>query len=200
MEPPRPRSPEAVIARRRTASALVIFPHRRSLCPCGNNTCLRTARELCYNSLPQTSKTPLCRVDARRLPEITAMPTPLIVLTVVLVILAVVTLVGHGIWMILAALFGGGRAHAPSQPCVFCGTPTPGAEPGATGAEKTSTARWPRNWPTSRPWSGSCCGCATTAPWNPRRPKISCSAYGRIGAHCWNQLREKRNRRFWPRS
>ena len=47
-----------------------------------------------------------------------------IVLFVIAIVLTIVTLVGHGIWVLLAAIFGGGRKK-PSQTCPFCGRSTP---------------------------------------------------------------------------
>ena len=52
------------------------------------------------------------------------MPDLPLVLFVIFVVLTIVTLVGHGIWVLLAALFGGGR-ETPSQTCGFCGRSTP---------------------------------------------------------------------------
>jgi hypothetical protein len=52
------------------------------------------------------------------------MPDLPLVLFVIFVVLTIVTLVGHGIWVLLAALFGGGR-QPPSQTCGFCGRTTP---------------------------------------------------------------------------
>ena len=48
-----------------------------------------------------------------------------IVILVLLVLLTVMTVIGHGIWVLLATIFGGGRSKAASQPCGFCGRPTP---------------------------------------------------------------------------
>ena len=42
-----------------------------------------------------------------------------IVLFVIAIVLTIVTLVGHGIWVLLAAIFGGGRKK-PTQTCPFC--------------------------------------------------------------------------------
>ncbi len=47
-----------------------------------------------------------------------------IVLFVIAIILLIVTLVGHGIWVLLAAIFGGGRKK-PTQTCPFCRRSTP---------------------------------------------------------------------------
>ena len=47
-----------------------------------------------------------------------------IVLFVIFVVLTIITLVGHGIWALLAAIFGGSRKK-PSQTCAFCGRLTP---------------------------------------------------------------------------
>jgi len=46
------------------------------------------------------------------------------VLFVIAIVLTIVTLVGHGIWVLLAAIFGGGR-KTPRQTCAFCGRSTP---------------------------------------------------------------------------
>ncbi len=46
------------------------------------------------------------------------------VLVVLAIIVTIVTLVGHGIWVLLATIFGGGRKKA-SQNCPFCGHSTP---------------------------------------------------------------------------
>ena len=48
----------------------------------------------------------------------------LVVLSVIAIVLTIVTLVGHGIWVLLAAIFGGGR-RKPGQKCPFCGRSTP---------------------------------------------------------------------------
>ena len=40
------------------------------------------------------------------------------------IVLTIITFVGHGIWVLLAAIFGGGRKK-PSQTCAFCGRVTP---------------------------------------------------------------------------
>ena len=100
--------------------------------------------------------------------------------------------------MILAAIFGGGRAKATSQPCVFLRhARRPGADPGASGAEKTSTARWPRNWPTSRRWNGSCAAFASNGELEPRDGRATLQrGCGRIGADCWHRRRGKWKRRF----
>jgi len=47
-----------------------------------------------------------------------------IVLFVIFVILTIVTLVGHGIWALLAAIFGRGRKES-TQTCPFCARSTP---------------------------------------------------------------------------
>jgi hypothetical protein len=44
---------------------------------------------------------------------------PFTVLVGLIVVLTVVTLVGHGIWVLLAAVFGAGRARQIRR-CVFC--------------------------------------------------------------------------------
>ncbi len=46
------------------------------------------------------------------------------VLLVIAIVLTIVTLVGHGIWALLAAIFGAGRKK-PGQTCAFCGRLTP---------------------------------------------------------------------------
>ena len=51
------------------------------------------------------------------------MPDLPIVLAVLAIFLTIVTLVGHGIWVLLAAIFGGGRKKA-SPNCPFCGHST----------------------------------------------------------------------------
>ena len=47
-----------------------------------------------------------------------------IVLAVIAIVLTIVTFVGHGIWVLLAAIFGGG-GKKPSQTCPFCRRSTP---------------------------------------------------------------------------
>ncbi len=47
-----------------------------------------------------------------------------IVLAVIAIVLTIVTFVGHGIWVLLAAMFGGG-GKKPSQTCPFCRRSTP---------------------------------------------------------------------------
>jgi hypothetical protein len=46
--------------------------------------------------------------------------------SVLLVILVVVTLVGHGIWVLLAKLFGAGKGRAITDRCPSCGAWLPG--------------------------------------------------------------------------
>jgi hypothetical protein len=46
-----------------------------------------------------------------------------LVLCALAIVLTIVTLVGHGIWVLLAAIFGGGKTA--SQRCAFCGRSTP---------------------------------------------------------------------------
>ena len=45
-------------------------------------------------------------------------------LLAILLALALVTLVGHGIWVLLATIFGGGKKRL-SESCMFCGRSTP---------------------------------------------------------------------------
>ena len=52
------------------------------------------------------------------------MPDLPIVLFVIFIVLTMVTLVGHGIWVLLAALFGGGTKN-PGRACPFCARLTP---------------------------------------------------------------------------
>jgi hypothetical protein len=52
-------------------------------------------------------------------------------LTALAIVLGVITLLGHGIWVLLAMVFGGGK-RPPAVPvdfCVFCGHRTPSADP-----------------------------------------------------------------------
>ncbi len=51
-------------------------------------------------------------------------------LIVLAIVLGVITLVGHGIWVLLALIFGGGKRPAENAAlCVFCGHHTPTADP-----------------------------------------------------------------------
>lgn len=52
-----------------------------------------------------------------------ALPFIVLVLGVITLVLGVITVLGHGIWLVLAAVFGGGRK--PRRKCVYCGRLTP---------------------------------------------------------------------------
>ena len=49
------------------------------------------------------------------------------VLVSIVIVVTIVTVVGHGIWVLLAALFGG-SARRVTQTCVFCGRTTPASD------------------------------------------------------------------------
>ena len=56
------------------------------------------------------------------------MPEVIVVLMVVLLVLGTITVVGHGMWLILAAIFRGGARRERSLACPYCARSTPAAD------------------------------------------------------------------------
>ena len=73
------------------------------------------------------------------------MPDLPFVLVVLAIILTIVTLVGHGIWVLLAAIFGGGRTESEPELPILRAFDSGRTATVATGAARNSQVPWPRN-------------------------------------------------------